>query len=101
MWSIHKVQKKNSKIYTNRGYKLCFSDELDKACFAHDAAYSDSKNLTKRTQSSKVLKYKGFEVGSNPKYDGYQRELASIVYRFFDKKSKVAGIKMKLRGINN
>ena len=50
-------------------------------------AYGKSKDLVKRTQSDKILKYKAFKITSNPKYDGYQRGLASIVYKFFDKKS--------------
>ena len=49
--------------------------------------------LTKRTQSDKFLKDKAFEIASNPKYDGYQRGLASMVCNFFDKKSKGSGIK--------
>ena len=44
------------------------------------------KDLKRRTQSDKVLKDKAFEIASNPKYDGYQRELASMLYTFFDKK---------------
>ena len=68
-------------------------NELDKACFQHDAAYSDSKDLVKRTQSDKILKDKAFEIASDPKYDGYQRGLASMVYKLFDKKSKGSGIK--------
>ena len=70
-----------------------YRNELDKACFQHDAAYSDSKDLVKRTQSDKVLKEKAFAIANNPKYDGYQRGLASMVYTFFDKKSKGNGIK--------
>ena len=62
-------------------------NELDKACFAHDAAYSDSKDLTKRTIADKILKNKAFNIAKDPKYDGYQRGLASMVYKFFDKKS--------------
>ena len=54
--------------------------------------YAKSKDLAKRTQSDKVLRDKAFKIASNPKYDGYQRELASMVYRFFDKKSKGSGI---------
>ena len=50
-------------------------------------AYGKSKDLVKRTQSDKVLKDKAFKIASNPKYDGYQRGLASMVYKFFDKKS--------------
>ena len=63
-------------------------NELDKACFVHDAAYSDSKDLTKRTVADKILKNKALDIAKDPKYDGYQRGLASMVYKFFD--SKVA-----------
>ena len=45
------------------------------------------EDLVKRTQSDKVLKVKAFKIASNPKYGGYQRGLASMVYKFFDKKS--------------
>ena len=51
-----------------------------------------SKDLLKRTQSDKVLKDKPFKTASDPNYDGYQRGLASMVYKFFDKKSKGSGI---------
>ena len=67
-------------------------NELDKVYFQHDMAYGKSKYSVKRTQSDKVLKDKAFKIASNPKYDGYQRGLASMVYRFFDKKSKGSGI---------
>ena len=49
--------------------------------------------MTKRTQSEKVLKDKAFKIVSDPKYDGYQRGLASMVFKCFDKKSKGSGIK--------
>ena len=55
-------------------------------------AHGKSKNLVKRTQSDKVLRNKAFKIAINPKYDGYQRGLASMVYKFFDKKSKGSGI---------
>ena len=67
-------------------------NELDKACFQHDMAYGKSKDLVKRTQSDKVLKDKAFKIASNPKYDGYQRRLPSMIYKFFSKKSKESGI---------
>ena len=54
--------------------------------------YGKAKDLVKRTQSDKVLKDKKFKIASNPKYDGYQRGLASMVYKFFDKKSEGSGI---------
>ena len=61
--------------------------DLDKACFQHDSVYSDSKDLVERIQSDKILRDKTFNIAKNPKYDGYQRGLASMVYKFFDKKS--------------
>ena len=69
-----------------------YKNELDKACLQRDVAYSKSKDLTKRTQSDKALRDKAFKIASDPKYDGYQRGLASMVYKFFDKKSKGSGI---------
>ena len=63
-----------------------YRNELDKACFQHDMAYGRSKDLIKRTQSEyKVLKDKAFKIANNPKYNGYQRELASMVYKFLIK----------------
>ena len=77
-----------------------YKNELDKACFQHDIAYGKSKNLVERTQSDKVLKDQTFKITSNPKYDGYQRELGTIVYKFFDKKSALLN-KSSGRGIAN
>ena len=62
-----------------------YKNELDKACIQHDMAYGKSKDLVKRTQSDKVLRDKAFKIASDPKYDGYQRELASMVYKFLIK----------------
>ena len=50
-------------------------------------AYGKSKDLAKRTQLDKVLRDKAYKIASDPKYDDYQRGLASMVYKFFDKKS--------------
>ena len=69
-----------------------YRNKLDKASFQHDMAYGKSKYLTKRTQSDKVLRDKAFKIATNPKYDGYQRGLASMVYNFFDKKSSGCGV---------
>ena len=65
-----------------------YKDELDKACFQHDMTYRDFEDLARRTASEKVLRDKAFNIAKNPKYDGYERGLASAVYKFFDKKSK-------------
>ena len=69
---------------------------MDKACFQHDMVYGKYKDLEKRTQLDKVLKDKAFAIANNPKYDRYQRGLASMIYKFFDKKSKRAGIKNEI-----
>ena len=50
-------------------------------------ACGDLKNLTRRTASGKTLRHKAFNIAKSPKYDGYQRGLASVVYKLFDKKS--------------
>ena len=68
-----------------------YKNELDKAYFQHDMAYGDFKDLAKRTAADKVLKNKAFKIASDQKYDGYQRGLASMVYKFFDKKSQRSG----------
>ena len=80
--------------FLNTG-KLSFiyKNHLDKACFQHDMAYNKLKGLEKRTQSDIVLGNKAFEIASNPKYNGYERGLASMVYKFVDKKSKGSGLK--------
>ena len=69
-----------------------YRNDLDKACFQHDMTYGKSKHLEKRTQSDNVLRDKAFKIASDPKDDGYQRGLASMVYKFFDKKSSGSGI---------
>ena len=68
-------------------------NELDKVCFQHDSAYPDHKDLINRTEADKVLRNKAYDIASNPKYGGYQRGLASKVYKFFDKKSMGSGFK--------
>ena len=50
-------------------------------------AYGDFKDLTRRTVSDKILRDKAFDIAKNLKYDGYQRDLASVVYKFFNKKT--------------
>ena len=84
-----RIQKFKETGDTNYIYK----NELDKVCFAHDAAYSDSKDLTKRTVADKILSDRAFNIAKDQKYGGYQRGLASMVYKFFDKMSKGSGVK--------
>ena len=77
-----RIQKFKETGNTNYIYK----NELDKACFQHDTAYGDFKDLGRRTASDKVLRDKAFNIAKNAKYNRYQRGLASMVYKFFDKK---------------
>ena len=67
--------------------RYIYQSELNKACFQHDLAYGNFKDLARRTASGKILCDKAFDISKNSKYDGYQRGLASKVYKFFDKKS--------------
>ena len=73
--------------------RYIYKNELDKVCFQHDTAYRDFKDLARRTTSDKVLRDKAIHIPKDPKYDGYQRGFASMVYGFFDKKSSGRGIK--------
>ena len=73
--------------------RYIYQNELDKACFQHDIAYGDFKDLTRRTASDEILCLKAFNTAKNPKYDRYQRRLASMVYKFFGKKTSGRGIK--------
>ena len=79
------------KLMQTGNTDFIYRNELDKACFQHDMAYGKSKDLTKRTQSDKVLGDKAFKIASDPKYNGYQRGLASMVYKLFDKRSSGSG----------
>ena len=89
--SFTKHREKIQKFRETGNLKHLYRNELNKAYFAHDAAYCDSKDLAKRTISDKILKDRAYEIARKCGYDWYQRALASMVYTFFDKKT-VAGI---------
>ena len=88
-----KNKERIQKIKKTGDSRYIYRNELDKACFQHDMAYGDFKNLAKRTAADKVLRDKSFNIAKDPKYDGYQRRLASMVYTFFDKKAPGGDIK--------
>ena len=73
-----------------------YKNELDKTCFQCDMAYVDFKDLARRTASDNVLRDKAFNIAKNPKYNGYQRGLASMVYKLFDKNSTGSGVNIPL-----
>ena len=96
----HKERIKEFK--RTRDTRLLYRNELDKACFKHDAAYAKYKDVDNRLISDQKLRNSAYVIASNPEYDGYQRGLASMVYKFFD--SKVAPLDKKTmsgKGIKN
>ena len=78
------MENSNWRIQTGDS-RYIYKNELDKACFQHDMGYGDFKDLAKRIDKS-------FNIAKDPKYDGYQRGLASMVYKYFDKKTKGSGV---------
>ena len=76
------------KIKETSDSRYIYQDKLDKACFQHDMAYRDFKDLNRRTAADKVLYDKALNIAKDPK-----RRLASVVYKFFDKKLLVAVLK--------
>ena len=86
---IHKFKETGDTSYI-------YKNELVEACFQHDMTCGDFKDLKRRTASDTILRHKAFNIAKNPKYDGYQRGLASMVYKFFDKKSKGSGVNIPL-----
>ena len=83
---IQKFMKTEDTRYIHR-------NELDKACFQHSMSNGSCKDLVKRIESDEVLRDKAFKIASNPIYDGYEIGLASMVYKFFDKKFADGGAK--------
>ena len=86
MCTIYQKQRKKGNT------DFIYRNELDNACFEHDMAYGKSKDLAKGTHSDKVFRNKAIKIATDPKYDGYQRGLASMVYKLFDKRSSRSGL---------
>ena len=87
LWTIHKKQRKNTTIKKkNRKFTIYLSKWTRKRFFfQHDMACEGFEGLARRTASGKILRDKIFNTAKNLKYDGYQREHASMVYNFFNK----------------
>ena len=66
------------KFKETRDASYIYKNVLDKAYFQHDMAYGDFNDIARRTASDNVLRDKAFNIAKNPKYDGYQRGLASV-----------------------
>ena len=89
MWNIYKNRERIQKFKETGDLQCIYQNELDEACSQHNMAwtYGGFKDPTRRTVLDKILRDKAFNIAKNPYYDGCQRDLASIVYKFFDKKS--------------
>ena len=92
MYYLLKTRKESKSLKKLRDTKYIYRNELDKSCFQHDMAYGDFKDLAKISAADKVLRDKAFNIAKYPKYDEYQRGLASMVYKFFDKRTAGSGI---------
>ena len=68
-------------------------NRLDAASFQHDSAYAKYKDRLNRKKSDVVLKNKALKISLDPKVNGYQRGLASMVYKFFNERAKGSSIK--------
>ena len=89
-----KKNKERIKKFKETGdSRYIYQNKLDKACFQRDKAYGDFKDLNRRTFVDKVLQDKALNIAKEPKYDGCQRGLASMVYKFFVEKTSGRGIK--------
>ena len=84
-----KHREKIQKLRETGNLKHLHRNELNKACFAHDTGYSDSKDLAKGAISNKILKDRAYEIARNCRYNGHQKALASMVYIFFDNKIRL------------
>ena len=82
-WPFTKHHERIQKFRETGNLEYLHRNELDKACFAVDAAYSDSKGLAKKTISDKILKDRAYDIARNCGYDGYERALANMMYKFF------------------
>ena len=91
--SLTKNKERIQKFKKTKDSSYTYRNELHKTCFQHDMAYEDFKDLARRDAADKVLRGKAFNIAKDLKYDGYQRGLASMVYKFFDKKTAGSGIK--------
>ena len=76
---LQKTKKNYKSFKKQKIHDIFIKKKLDKACFQHDMAYGGFKDLTRRTASNKTLHDKALDIAKNPKYDGYQRSLASVV----------------------
>ena len=79
--NLQKNKERIQKFRETGDSQYIYQNELDKACFQHDMAYGDFKDLTKRITFDKILRDKAFNIAKNPKYNGYEKGLALMIYK--------------------
>ena len=89
-----KNKERIQKFKETGDWRCIYQNYLDKACFQHVKTHGNLKDLTRRTASDKILRDNAFNIAKNPKCDEYQRDLASIVYKFLDKKLPVVQLRL-------
>ena len=100
--SFTKNKERIQKFKVTRNKKYIYRNELDEACYQHDMAYRDfkdlaKKDLAKRTFSDKFLRDKAFNFTNNLKYNAHQKGFASIVYYWFEKKYKGGAVSNEIK----
>ena len=78
-----KNKERLKKIKEIRDWRYIYQNELDNGYFQYDMICRDFKDLNRREIADKVLRDKTFNIAKKPKYDGYQRELTSMVDKLF------------------
>ena len=88
-----KNKKSIQKFKETEDSRYIYQNELDKYCFEDEMDYRDFKDWSRRTASDNILRDKSFNIAKNPEYDVHQCGIASMAYKFFDKKNSGTGIK--------
>ena len=78
--SIERIQ----KLKETGDSRYIYQNELDKSCFEHNVPYGDFKNFHRRAASDKILCDKAFTIAKQLKYNGYQKSLTLMVYKFIN-----------------
>ena len=99
--SFTRHQKRTDMFMKDGRLSHIIKSRLDAACFQHDSAYAKYKDRFNRKQSDIVLKNKALKIAADPRVNGYQRGLASMVYKFFNERTKGSGINLLANSLNN
>ena len=96
-----KSNERISKFKETGDSRYIYQNELDKACFQHDMAYGDFKDLIRRSASDKILRDKAFCIEKIPKCDGYYSRFAPMLYKLFDKNTSATHARLEILPTRN